>query len=80
MKYITALFLILLFGCTRQSDGVGQGDTDTTTLITNNFDFIIKDGQIGNLRTGEQLTGVLEKLKTLTVVRDSVPECEGCGI
>lgn len=78
MKNIATLLFIFLFGCTRQSDNVGQSDTNKPTLTVDNFEFIIKDGQIGNLKTGEQLIDVLDKLKTLTVVRDSVPECEGC--
>jgi hypothetical protein len=79
MKNITTLLFILLISCTRQSDRVsGQSDTNETTLTADNFDFTIKDGQIGNLKTGEQLTDVLEKLKTLTVALDSIPECEGC--
>jgi hypothetical protein len=79
MKNITTFLFILLVSCTRQSDSVtGQSDTTETTETVDKFDFTIKDGQIGNLKTGEQLTDVLEKLKELNVVLDSVPECEGC--
>jgi hypothetical protein len=79
MKNITTILFILLVSCTRQSDNVtGQSDTNETTETVDKFDFTIKDGQIGNLKTGEQLTDVFEKLKDLKVVRDSVPECEGC--
>ena len=79
MKNLPTILVILLFGCTRQSDGVqGQSDTNETAETADNFDFTIKDGQIGNLKTGEQLNDVFKKLKNLTVVRDSVPECEGC--
>ena len=79
MKSITTLLFILLVSCTRQSDSVsGQVETKETTETVDNFDFTIKNGQIGNLKTGEQLTDILKKLKGLTVVLDSVPECEGC--
>jgi hypothetical protein len=79
MKNITTLLFILLVSCTRPSESVtGQSDTNETTVTVDKFDFTIKDGQIGNLTTGEQLTDVLKKLKDLTVVLDSVPECEGC--
>lgn len=70
---------ILLFGCIRQSDNASvRSDSNETTPTTDSFDFTIRDGQIGTLKTGEQLTDVLEKLKTLTVVLDSIPECEAC--
>jgi hypothetical protein len=79
MKNLTTILTILLFSCARPSDSAwGQSDTNETTLTNDIFDFTIKDGQIGNLKTGEQLTDVLEKLKTLTVLLDSIPECEGC--
>ena len=78
MKNITTLLFILLVSCTRQSDSVtGQSNTNETGTA-DKFDFTIKDGQIGNLKTGEQLIDVLKKLKDLTVVLDSIPECEGC--
>jgi len=56
----------------------GQSDTNETIETVETFDFTIKDGEIGNLKTGDQLTDVLKKLKDLIVVLDSVPECEGC--
>ena len=72
MRNITTILFILLASCTRQSD------TNVTTEAADKFDFTIKDGQIGNVKTGEQLTNVLERLKDFTVVRDSVYECIGC--
>jgi hypothetical protein len=84
MKNIKTLLFILLVSCTQQTNtGTGQNDTKeaTQTLTIEGayqFDFTISNGQIGNLKTGEQLKEVFEKLKDLTVVRDSVPECEGC--
>jgi hypothetical protein len=77
MKNIPTLLFILLVSCGRQGENVsGQSDTNVSTSLADNFDFTIKDGQIGNLKTGEQLTDVLEKLKHLNVVRDSVPACD----
>ncbi len=58
--------------CTQQSD------SNLTTETTDKFDFIIKNGQIGNLRTGEQVTNAVKKLNQFIVVRDSIPECEAC--
>jgi hypothetical protein len=79
MKNLTTILFILLVGCARQSDTVStQNDNNKPTLTGDNFDFIIKDGQIGHLKTGEQLTDVLEKLEAFIVVLDSIPECEGC--
>jgi hypothetical protein len=79
MKNIATLLFILLVSCTRQSDkATEQSEANNSADAASGFDFTIKDGQIGNLRTGQQLTEVMEKLKDLKVVRDSVPECEGC--
>jgi len=72
MKNTTTILFILLVSCTRQSD------TNVTTETADKFDFIIKDGQIGNLRTGEQVTDAIKKLNQFIVVRDSIPECEAC--
>ena len=59
---------ILLVGCTRQRDTLSvQSNNSEPTLTGDNFEFTIGDGQIGNLKTGEQLTDVLEKLKTFMV-------------
>jgi len=72
MKNITTILFILLVSCTRQSD------TNVTTETADKFDFIIKDGQIGNLKTGERVTDAIKKLNQFIVVRDSIPECEAC--
>jgi hypothetical protein len=77
IKNLKTLLFILLVSCTRQSDSVTE-QSDNTAGTVDGFDFTIRDGQIGNLKTGEHLTDVFEKLKDLKVVRDSVPECEGC--
>ena len=72
MKNITTLFLILLVSCTRQT---GTNDTVETG---DKFAFIIKNGQVGNLKTGEQVTDAIKKFRQFIVVRDSIPECEAC--
>ena len=72
MKNITTILFILLVSCARQSD------TNVTIDTADKFDFIIKNGQIGNLRTGEQVSDAVEKLNQFIVVRDSIPECEAC--
>ncbi|MBI3220746.1 MAG: hypothetical protein HYZ44_14625 [Bacteroidetes bacterium] len=78
MKNIIILLFILLVSCTRQSDSTSEqkGHSSDTT---NRFGFLIRDGQIGQLKTGDKLNDVFEKLKGLRVVRDSVAECEGCN-
>ena len=79
MKNITTILFILLVSCTRQSANVtGQSDTNDTIETGDKFDFIIKNGQIGNLRTGEQVTDAIKKMSQFIVVRDSIPECEAC--
>jgi hypothetical protein len=79
MKNITTILFILLVSCTRQNDNVtGQSDTNDTTETGDTFDFIINNGQIGNLRTGEQVTDAIKKLNQFIVVLDSIPECEAC--
>ena len=72
MKNITTILLILSVSCARQSD------TNVTTDNVDKFDFIVKNGQIGNLRTGEQVTDAVEKLNQFRVIQDSIPECEAC--
>ena len=72
MKNITTLFLILLVSCTRQTG------TNETVETGDKFAFIIKNGQVGNLKTGEQVTDAIKKLNRFIVVRDSIPECEAC--
>jgi|JI6StandDraft_1071083.scaffolds.fasta_scaffold420496_1 hypothetical protein len=72
MKNITTLIFILLISCSRPSDNTGTIET------ADKFDFTIKDGQIGNVKTGEQVTDVLDRLKDFIIIRDSIPECEAC--
>lgn len=77
MKNSTIVLFILLVSCTRQSDSTSEQSYSPDT--TNTFGFMIKDGQIGQLKTGDKLDEVFEKLKSLRVVRDSVVACEGCN-
>jgi hypothetical protein len=66
MKNIKTILFIFLVSCTRQNDRADK------------FDFVIQDGQIGNIKTGEQLTDIMVRLKDFKVIRDSVSECIGC--
>jgi|GEM_PF-1903067 len=78
MKNIQTILLILLISCSRNKNVSKQIEVKDTVQDKSKFEFIIKDGQIGNIKTGEQLIDVFDKLKEFVVEQDSVPECEAC--
>ncbi len=74
MKRLTKLVLALTFS----NCAYGQNKPATVTQTPAPFDFSISNGTIGNIKTGELITIVLDKLQQFKVTKDSVPTCEGC--
>jgi hypothetical protein len=79
-NFAILLLLCSLIACKQQSedDRAANGENNVPET-TEQFTFTIRDQQLGNLKTGEPIKDVLNKLKHLTVKLDSIPECEGCN-
>lgn len=91
MKYLlVVLIAVLNISCDQKDKEKGkESNINKTESLENDslkqrenigksFPFIIKDGQIGTINTGDTLRIALEKLKYFKVVKDSIPACEAC--